>query len=253
MNTTTKQQGKETILSVSMAIGFLAIVFGISIYGEQKTQRIIISDNIDISDSALEFKFLEPKQTYPLLVKEHCRRSLQLLTEGDILISGKFAAETFFRNLTINHKVKSELLKQCSQATAKPTRFPSTKGTDLLLVLNQTQTQIENQRNNGINYPVALIIVIDAAEPVSIDQFNENTWTNEVKKSVENLLKQGNIAMAFIVTDGELKKTLTTTLATLAPVKFYDLESGDRQALEWVIKTARNLPQKSPKNLINSN
>lgn len=213
-------------LTLSGILGFSIWKKNADETADKAIQRIINVKLVDVSESASKYKSS---------IQEQCTQNIEQLKEGDIFISGKFAANVSSQAHIV--KDTDELEQKCSNAATVPADFLPIKGTSLPLALRRIQTEINLQRNKGINYPVAITLLIHAAEPLE----GEAEYDFEsIKEDIQNMVEKDNIFLAFIGANTKLQGKLKTSLQDVKNISFCSFEEHE-SCTQNVIQTTRKV------------
>lgn len=219
-----------TLATGTIVVGILAV--SVITY----PQPVINATLIDVSESIQNYPF-PGKQTYQSFLAQDCQSSIENLTgEGDRLLEIKFASESYrTRDATFDNRNKPALLEQCQQAATRPDGIAPSEGTFLLPVLGRFQAELKSLRTQGISYPFALTVFIQANEP---QRSGHPENIEDIKNILQEIVKEGG-AITIIGPEVGLQKELAKIPADVPHTRICTFENAS-ECRQWIVDTARN-------------
>lgn len=219
---------------ISLA-GIVTVIAGISIAVQSPSRPIIYASFVDVSESALNYKFPNG-QIYNSLMKDNCLFSLDSLEKNDIYIEGKYSTEVDSNSHVINYLERNRLKDTCDRRTDPGARMRQ-QGTSLKVAIERLEQEIKMQRTQKINFPIAATIAIDATEPQP-GKPSENL--NSTIAKIKTMVSQENLRIALVGSEVKLQQQLKDKLGDINGVEFGSLNDIDT-VTEKVIQSARKL------------
>lgn len=234
-----EQANKKTFLSAAtlsyIGAAVLATILGVAAYVMHKFDKPIdLIVMYDRSKSAINTTLKE--KSYPEVAIKSCKDAFKRdLKKGDSVTIASFTADTvtFLGTKTYENKADRKSIKTTCEDIFSSADENEIPGTSLLTPLNQAEDRFLQADRRSI--PGALIIFVDAAEPVA--QKAEKIADIQAKVSE---LSPKNVAIGFVVNDSKLSAEFSNAFRGVIGVSICGLHDYSR-CVETVVKNARNL------------
>ena len=202
-----------------------SVAIAIPLIIDYQTPRIMSGLLTDISES---------DQPYKKELVEICQANLEHLKDNDISIVGKFADKVKIeKNQEYDQRDRFNLQKDCENITSPPSDLGKTPGTDLQQAVIMLKQEIDQQHTVNKKYRIAVIINVQAAEPVN----HKNSDLQVIRKTTEEITKDGS-AVVFIGPDAWLQQDLKTALVGVKNTQVCSYKDG-KNCVNWAFNTAR--------------